>query len=130
MNEWIEYSRGGVYCSNCGLLFNDVYIPAPLNCPCCNETVKYESEGKIIDDKHRLIKNAKILPVKEYPDWLLRKKISEEIMSALFGFGLPSTSPIKTIADMRELSEYLYDKGFRQHHRCIRVRKVKKTKGA
>ena len=71
--EWWVAECGGVFCSNCGLFFDDYYGSAPNQCTCCGLQMTTNNE-MYVHKEYRLsrIRSINYVEESEYPDWLLK----------------------------------------------------------
>lgn len=70
--KWWAYECGGVFCSYCGLFYDDYYKSVPSKCEKCDSTMTNDSK-MIIDKDYRLSHTFSnhYVEEREYPDWLL-----------------------------------------------------------
>lgn len=70
--EWWSAEDGGVFCSNCGLFFDDYYEPAPDQCEKCGSIMNENLEPTVWRDYHLSLEGVKYAHETEYPEWLLK----------------------------------------------------------
>lgn len=70
--EWWINECGGVFCSDCGLYYDDYYEAAPNQCPKCNKKMYANSEN-YVHKNFRLssLYSCEYKDESEYPQWLL-----------------------------------------------------------
>lgn len=83
--EWWINECGGVFCSNCGLYFDDYYEPAPETCPKCNSQMTEDTE-MYVHKELRLsrLRSCNYIDENEYPDWLLKVKNERRYLESIF----------------------------------------------
>lgn len=70
--EWWTAEDGGVFCSNCGLFFDDFYEPAPDQCKRCGSIMSENFNTMVWRDYHLSLDKNKYAQETEYPEWLLK----------------------------------------------------------
>ena len=71
--EWWTNECGGVFCSHCGLFFDDYYEPAPNQCEKCGSKMTTDND-MYVDKEYRLsrICSSHYIDESKYPNWLLK----------------------------------------------------------
>lgn len=70
--EWWSAEDGGVFCSNCGLFFDDYYELAPNQCEKCGSIMNENLNPTVWRDYHLSLDGVKYAYETEYPEWLLK----------------------------------------------------------
>ena len=76
--EWWANEDGGVFCSNCGLFFDDIYESAPKICERCHCTMIDNMDAMVWRNGRLSLEDIEYVDESEYPEWLLELRKNEE----------------------------------------------------